>query len=255
MSSLAGAIVPGEVLSWNGYPQVTLTCQRDDSLDTPAAAVVSEAVLVADAARGATGGGRCELQLTGFLATQQPNLDVTFVYVDDKGQQSDLKKVTTEADGDIGFKHDYPLSDGIKEVKLRIVGQSHPFTSNWAAFDADCVGPAQDVATVLPPKAESLTFLERDTVMHRGLVCPAQIVVVGTLKGRGKLTGGVALFAAGQPKALAQYNIENDEKFYIKGEHSLSWGPTQAQQTVIFAMNVTNKIGRASRRERVWQEE
>src|SRR3546814_10165178 len=41
MSSLAGAIVPGEVLSWNGYPQVTLTCQRDDSLDTPAAAVVS----------------------------------------------------------------------------------------------------------------------------------------------------------------------------------------------------------------------
>src|SRR3546814_10469039 len=83
-----------EVQSWDSYPQVTLTCQRDDSLDTPAAAVVSEAVLVADAARGATGGGRCELQLTGFLATQQPNLDVTFVYVDDKGQQSDLKKVT-----------------------------------------------------------------------------------------------------------------------------------------------------------------
>src|SRR3546814_6015350 len=79
--------------------------------------------------------------------------------------------------------------------------------------------------------------------MHRGLVCPAQIVVVGTLKGRGKLTGGVALFAAGQPKALAQYNIENDEKFYIKGEHTLSWGPTQAQQTVIFAMNVTNTAG------------
>src|SRR3546814_18826942 len=79
--------------------------------------------------------------------------------------------------------------------------------------------------------------------MHRGLVCPAQIVVVGTLKGRGKLTGGVALFAAGQPKALAQYNIENDEKFYIKGEHSLSWGPTQAQQTVTFAMNVPNTAG------------
>src|SRR3546814_11284905 len=79
--------------------------------------------------------------------------------------------------------------------------------------------------------------------MHRGLVCPAQIVVVGTLKGRGKLTGGVALFAAGQPKALAQYNIENDEKFYIKGEHSLSWGRTQAQQTVILAMNVPNTAG------------
>src|SRR3546814_593278 len=139
MSSLAGAIVPGEVLSWDGYPQVTLTCQRDDSLDTPAAAVVSEAVLVADAARGATGGGRCELQLTGFLATQQPNLDVTFVYVDDKGQQSDLKKVTTEADGDIGFKHDYPLSDGIKGVKLRIVGQSPPFRSAERRVGKECV--------------------------------------------------------------------------------------------------------------------
>src|SRR3546814_1938007 len=122
MSGLPNVIpVPTEVQNWSSYPQVTLTCQRDDSLDTPAAAVVSEAVLVADAARGATGGGRCELQLTGFLATQQPNLDVTFVYVDDKGQQSDLKKVTTEADGDIGLKHDYPLSAGIKEVKLRNV--------------------------------------------------------------------------------------------------------------------------------------
>lgn len=244
MSGLPNVLpVPVEVLDWNSLPAVTLTCQRDDSLDAPTAAVVSEAILVADAARGATAGGRCELQLTGLVVTQQPNLDVTFVYVDDKGQQSDLKSVTTEADGDIGFKHDYPLSDGIKKGKLRIVGQSHAFTSNWAAFDADCVGPAQDVATVLPPKAESLTFLERDTVMHRGLLCPAQIVVVGTLKGRGKLTGGVALLAAGLPKALAQYNIENDEAFYIEGEHRLSWGPTQAQQTVTFAMNVTNTAG------------
>lgn len=244
MSGLPDVIpVPAEVRSWNSYPQISLTCQRDDSLDAPAAAVVSQAILVADAVRGATGGGKCELQLTGLVVTQQPNLDVTFVYVDDKGKQSDLKKVTTEADGDIGFKHDYPLSDGIESGKIRIVGQSHPFTSNWAAFEADCVGPAQDVATVLPPKAESLTFLERDAVMHRGLLCPAQIVVVGTLKGRGKLTGGVALFAAGLPKALAQYNIDNDEKFYIKGEHTLSWGPTQAQQTVTFAMNVTNTSG------------
>src|SRR3546814_15056574 len=90
--------VPTEVQSWNSYPQVTLTCQRDASLDAPTAAVVSEAVLVADAARGATGGGRCELQLTGFLATQPPNPDVTFVYVDDKGPHSDLKQVPTEAD-------------------------------------------------------------------------------------------------------------------------------------------------------------
>jgi hypothetical protein len=244
MSGLPNVIpLPDEVRSWDSFPQVTLTCQRDDSLDAPTAAVVSQAILVADAARGATGGGKCELQLTGLVVTQQPNLDVTFVYVDDKGKQSDLKKVTTEADGDIGFEHDYPLSDGIESGKIRIVGQSHPFTSNWAAFEADCVGPAQDVATVLPPKAESLTFLERDAVMHRGLLCPAQIVVVGTLKGRGKLTGGVALLAAGLPKALAQYNIENDEKFYIKGEHTLNWGPTQAQQTVTFAMNVTNTSG------------
>src|SRR3546814_13671857 len=85
-----------EVQSWNSYPQVTLTCQRDASLDAPTAAVVSEAVLVADAARGATGGGRCELQLTGFLATQQPNLDVTLVYVDDTGQQTATTKATTE---------------------------------------------------------------------------------------------------------------------------------------------------------------
>ena len=244
MSGLANVVpIPEEVHSWNSLPAVTLTCQRDDSLDPPTASVVSQAILVAQAARGATGGGKCELQLTGSIITQQPNLDVTFVYVDDKGQQSDLKSVVTEADGDVGFKHDYPLSDGIKSGKIRIVGQSHPFTSNWAAFESDCVGPAQDVAAVLPPKAESLKFFERDVVMHRGLVCPAQIVVVGTLKGRGKLTGGVALFAAGLPKALAQYNIDNDEEFYIKGEHTLSWGPTQAQQTVTFAINVTNTSG------------
>jgi hypothetical protein len=242
-SGIAGTPLPQEVRGWESYRKVTLICQRDDGLDPPAASVVSQAILVAQAARGTTGGGKCELQLSGSIIGETPNLDVTFVYVDDKGKQSDLKKVTTEADGDIGFKHDYPLSDGIESGKIRIVGQSHPFTSNWAAFESDCVGPAQDVATVLPPKAESLKFFEHDVVMHRGLLCPAQIVVVGTLKGRGKLTGGVALLAAGLPKALAQYSIENDEEFHIEGEHTLSWGPTQAQQTVKFAMNVTNTSG------------
>src|SRR3546814_14396176 len=44
MSSLAGAIVTGEVLSWTGYPQVTFTCHLDDTLDNPAAAVLSEEI-------------------------------------------------------------------------------------------------------------------------------------------------------------------------------------------------------------------
>src|SRR3546814_14725282 len=95
MSGLPNVIpVPTEVQSWNSYPQVSLTCQRDDSLDAPTAAVVSEAILVADAARGATRGGRCELQPTGFLATQHPTPHVTFVNVDAKGHQRPPKKVT-----------------------------------------------------------------------------------------------------------------------------------------------------------------
>src|SRR3546814_12528318 len=73
MSGLPNVIpVPTEVQSWNSYPQVSLTCQRDDSLDAPTAAVVSEAVLVADAARGPPGGGRCARQLTHFPAHPRP---------------------------------------------------------------------------------------------------------------------------------------------------------------------------------------
>jgi hypothetical protein len=182
----------------------------------------------------------CELRLHGVISSHDPNLQVKFRYLHADGQQSDLKTVTTDAQGFVNFTHIYPLSPGIKNGKIRMVGEGPTFQSDWEDFDVDCGLPTQDVATVLPPKAAAIVFAEREYVAHRGLVCPSLIAAEGLLEGRGTASGAVALFAGGQLKKLQQYSIEDGQSILVQGEHTLTWGPTQAQQSVTFAMNVTN---------------
>lgn len=184
--------------------------------------------------------GACELHLHGTISTHEGNVQVKLRYVDAGGQQSDVKTVTTDAQGFVNFTHTYPLSAEIKSGKIRMIGAGPTFSSDWAEFRSECSAPPQDVATVLPPKAAEIIFGVREEVLHRGLFCPSVIAVEGLIEGRGKASGAAALFAGGQLKKLQQYTIEDRQSVLVVGEHALTWGPTQAQQSVKLAMNVTN---------------
>lgn len=184
--------------------------------------------------------GACELRLHGTIATHVPNVQVKFRYVHGDGQESDLKTVATDAQGFVNFTHKYPLPAGIEHGKIRMVGAGPTFHSGWETYEADCGLPPQDKASVLPPKAAAIVFGVREEVAHRGLFCPSVIAVDGLLEGRGTASGAVALFANGQLKKLQQYSIEDGDSLLVQGEHTLTWGPTQAQQNVKLSMNVTN---------------
>lgn len=244
MSGPSGNPLPGEVVGWGYFKKINVICKASESLD-PVEQPITASYIRVEAVQTSAVRGKCELKLAGSVISKNPNTEVTFRYVDDKGQQSDLKTASTGADRTVAFKHDYPLSADKKSGKIRIVGQSHAFFSNWDSFENDCSTPPQDVATLLPPKAFHLEAIAKaDTVMHRGLVCPANVAIWGIIKGRGPMTGAVTLRAGGSIKKLQVYNIENDEQVIVQGEHELSWSPQSlGQQNVKYTMDVTNKQG------------
>ncbi|MEQ8326944.1 MAG: hypothetical protein RH951_07285 [Parvibaculum sp.] len=232
--------VPQEV---SVFRQLTIVCERDDSLDGPAAPDIVASYLKVDAVQNNAMLGSCELQISASIISKQPNTQVKFVYVDDKGSKSDLKTVTTGADSTVAFKHSYPISPGKRSGKIQLVGQSHAFTSNWWDFESDCSVAPQDIVTVLPPKAIALEIhATADKVMHRGLVCPAKVKIFGVMKGRGDVSGGAALFVGGKLNKLQQYDIEDGETIVVQGEYAFDWSETQLpQQSVDAVFNISNK--------------
>jgi len=231
-------------------PSLNVVCERDLSKDPvaldPAPTPIKDSLLVALTAKTNRFTGECELQVSGTIVTQEPNVQIKFRYYSDKGQQSDLKTVTTDDSGFVNFLHIYPLAKGSKQSgKVQMIGASHAFMSNWADFAADCSAPPQDIKTVLPPKALHLEAIATaDKVMYRGLVCPAKVKVWGIILGRGAVEGHVALAAAGKPEALEPYDIEDGQQVIVQGEHELTWEGLQSpQQNVKYAMYVTNKQG------------
>ncbi len=223
---------------------LSVTCKRDDALDPVAAPQVEGAYMQAKAGPKNLR-GTCELELNGSVITRDPNTEVKFVYVDDKGNVSDLKTVTTSGEANTTFQHKFPISAQHKSGKIRMVGQSHPFYSNWASFETQCSEPVDDIKTVLPPKAVAVeAYATADNVMHRGRICPAKAKIWGVLEGRGDVSGAVAFFADGKLKALRQYEAEDGKTIILQAEHDLSWeGNQTGQQSVHYLMNVSNGVG------------
>ncbi|MPZ12350.1 MAG: hypothetical protein GEU89_19370 [Kiloniellaceae bacterium] len=248
MSGVAGSFWDGfdasGVSGWQHFKKMTVVCQRHESLDAPTAGPIAGANLMAGTAQVNNATGACVLGLHGIISAAVPHLPVKFRYVDASGQQSDLKTVVTDANGLADFAHSYPLSADIKSGKIRMVGQGPVFLSNWADFESDCVAPPPQEAQIAPPKAIDLQGIATgDEVMRGGFACPAKVKIWGVVKGRASMDGHVALAADGTPKALEPYSIDDGETIAVQGDHTLSWGPTQTQQNVKFAMYVTSKQG------------
>jgi len=240
---------PGEALTevqtWGSFKKVNVICLASESLDPPQNPITG-AYLTAEGVDTITVGGACKLKLSGGLISQHPNTEVKFFYVDEKGKKSDLKTVNTGADSNVNFKHDYPLPSGHHSGKIRMVGQSHAFFSNWSDFDVDCAKPGpQGEATLLPPLPFHLEAIAKaDSVMYRGMICPSKVAIWGIVKGRGPAQGHIVLAQGNTPRAMEPYDIKDDEQVIVQAEHNLDWeGAQTAQQNIQYAMYVTNKNG------------
>jgi len=205
---------------WESYKHFQVTCLADPDLLEP---YVSEVVLDASTAQANNLSGACELNLTGSLASNMPNTQIHLRYVDETGKQSDLKSITTDSFGEAEFEHSYALDLQTKTGgKIRIVGGSHAFTSNWADYQVDC-GPADGLVSLLPPKA-SLEVETMQNTMHHGFICPVGLNIIAELNGRGTASGTFSIWADGVLKTEDSYDIEDGEELLRTTLHDLTWG-------------------------------
>ncbi len=192
-------------------------------------------------------GAKCQMNLSGSISSNLPNVKVSFRYADDTGKVSELKSVTTNNNKTANFEHKYPLSPGHKTGKVRMIGENLSFTSNWKNYDFECgAEPTNDLLTLLPPKA---TLLEVGAMapefQHQGHICPVKAKMIGGYKGRGPVSGKAVLAAKGQPRVMKSYSIEDGETKYVDGEFVLPWQSVQGplRQTINFELIILNANG------------
>ncbi|WP_282608497.1 hypothetical protein [Pelagibius sp. Alg239-R121] len=208
---------------------------------------VQSASLEAEVKKGFT--GDCKLEFSGSITTKKANEEVEFRYAGDSGNESALHKVTTGDNKSVSFKHDYKLpKNAAPSGKIRMVGVSSYFTSNWANYEIDCAANtgSDTVTTLLPPKATILEIsVIGETLVGDRHSCPSKIRYRGLLEGRGPGQGAVSLLANLTNTETRLYEFEQDEKQFIAMAHDLVWDAASLaelgyQQSVDFKMNVTN---------------
>ncbi len=219
-------------------PQRLPTADNGPTRKDPVLESLSLLVIEKDSLRGA-----CSLQLAGTVKTKKPNTEAKFRFESDDGHKSDVKTVTTGSVSTRQYSYDYPLSPGGTKIgKIRVVAVGENVASDWKDYEVNCGSPAQDVATLLPPKAISVEIIPTgEEIVHRGYACPATAKIYGVLKGRGKSKGGAALFAGGKLNTLAQYDVQDDESVVIQGDYTFDWANKQSvQQNVKSVFRLTN---------------
>jgi hypothetical protein len=236
---------------WDSLAKMTVVCKAKDPERSPVAndpardkPEVKAAGL--DIHEKSSLQGACRLTLVAQIETVEPTTQVQFRFESDAGDKSDVKQVITDSVGKGQYAFDYPLAPGgTRTGKIRIRGVGENFGSEWEDYEVQCGSPAQDVATVLAPKAVAVeAYATAENVMYRGLVCPAKAKVWGVMMGRGDVQGGVAVLADGQMVLLQQYQAEVGKDVVVQAEHALNWeGNQTGQQSVHYRMNITNGVG------------
>jgi len=235
-----------EVQVWESYKKAKVICKASEALE-PIAGPIAGADLEIEAGDVVNVGGSCKLRLTGSIVGQQAGMKVKFLYVDETGKQSDLKSVTTGTNGFVKFEHEYPLGEGLQRGKLRMVGQSHAFFSNWASFETECkkAGP-QNLTEVPTPRARQLHIVaSEETVLFKGKICPASMRVRGIVRGRAPADGHAVLVAGTTPLLMEAFRIADGQQLLFEAEQQLDWeGQEQAHQSINYALYVTDMDGK-----------
>ncbi len=230
--------------SWPTYHKINLICERDPNIPMIADSSLSATVVQKNQIANA-----CELRLNGSISTHGPNVEVKLRYVEEGGQKSGVKTITTGADGKKDFQHTYTLDPEVQSGKIRMVGIDPAFTSNWASYEVDCSEPASnDIQVFLPPQAKAMAFDVDTEILRYGMACPRFVEVTGSIEGRGKVSGKIIFMAGGQEISGTgvPYSIDDGETQFHEVMYEIPWQTIPASQTkhsANFGMYVANGQG------------
>jgi hypothetical protein len=165
--------------------------------------------------------GACSVHLSGVIRSKHPSTQVKFRYHSDDGRKSDLKTVATDQTATALFSHEYPLSEGgTWSGKIRIVGESPDFVSDWASYRVNCGTPAQGYASN-DPTPPDLTMLVGTTKekLYKGFICPAKVGLDTRILANDPMEGR-AIHIAAQQGAIAEPQQQVSEMDFkvVKGQ-------------------------------------
>jgi len=230
--------------TWDDFRKITVVCKGTPVDLDPVTPAIADAALSTSVSQTHLHDA-CDLKLSGTITSEDPNTEVKFRYVDEAGLQSALKTVTTGADRKAVFTHNYPLDPaGKTSGKIRMVGYSPPFFSNWADYDADCVALPQGEASLFPPRATHLEAIATpDRVTVGDHICPARVELWGIIEGRGTVRGEASFLVNGKVAAAERYRIEDGEQIVFRKQFPLTWikrrfGQFVPTKEVRYTMNV-----------------
>lgn len=227
-----------EGVPWESYQKIKLVCQKWPGMVGPQVAdqldavppVVEQASLAVIEQQGPTQ-GRCKIILSGVIETSEPDVEVSFRYKDDAGNQSKVHDVVTDHAGVAMFSHDYdvPINEqGPETGQVRIAGVNYPFESAWSDYEMDCSGPS--FQALVPPKVE-IDIVPVDKIKVGRQVCYSKLKLYAKVTAQNAAMSGQGVFIGdyylSQPQA---YELEPGETVLLGGERELDWTP-DAQST------------------------
>lgn len=215
-----GSTVEVVCKKWGGFA----VPQASSSLTTEEAEVVDWSLAVSETA-GLS--GVCKIRLTGAIATDHLNVDVSFRYKDKAGHESQVWTVNTGNAKFATFSHWYnvPNGEGPETGSVRMVGVSHPFRSAWVDYEMNCVqGGPNTLANVDPPKVKIKSVEAEGKRMVNGQICPERLRLVGEVEGRDNYSGYAAFVATSGPLWLSPpqaYDLDDGETQLVVGYYPL----------------------------------
>ncbi|WP_422367701.1 hypothetical protein [Pelagibius sp.] len=217
-------------------PRVRIVCEKSASLVTPP--VVPEVEIANLKVVGNDSAAACSVSMVATIRTNAPGTEVDFHFESGSGQKSETHTVVTPGNSLHQKAYTYRLSGtGLQTGQVRMVIEGEETKSTWENYEVNCV--ANDFATLLPPKATALRFEVEKEVAHKGKVCPAVIAVIGSIEGRGKSSGKIALGADGNQIAEWSFKVTGNETVAFRGKHQISWhGKPATQQDIPLTMFV-----------------
>ena len=200
--------------------------------------------------------GVCEIRLDAWITTFAKNEEVRYRYQSESGKNSQVWTVNSGQSRTATASHWYDIANSsdpetgmeLPETdRVRLVGVSHSFFSDWTRFEMNCVegGPSGFTAS-LPPKL-SMAVVERGEARVRGHICPTTLKLTGLLEGRGKVAGKAAFVGPRWFSAPRDYEIDQGEKLLIGADYEIDWddapepsGGTPLRLVRSFDFNATN---------------
>ncbi|MEH6497410.1 MAG: CARDB domain-containing protein, partial [Pseudomonas marincola] len=184
--------------------------------------------------------------LNGTFKASEPGMEIEFHYEDDNGVKSSTYAATANALGTGAFSHEYGApynADGPVSGWIKIVGDSHEFSSAPWNYELNCARPAPTKFKVENPPSIKVDYvkLENYVVMSDKRYCPTKAIVYGVVSTNGSpFTGNASLQVKidGQNKysGAQALNIGANVNWPVMHTVDLDWS-SQGSESATYATN------------------